>query len=398
MFKNKGVFALNLVFLIFVSLYFFELKSALPDGKIKGLALQPWFTIVAIITLILDIIWLFKLKIKWLQNLLTAVIMLVLCFSLLEWACGILYKNRLANENKIKITGPNYAIEKDSVVGYTLPADTTLIYQKYVNDSSIYNTTVTTNRFGLRICTKLDTTQTLATKHALFFGCSFTLGEGLNGNETLEYNFEQKNKGYQSYNFGLSGYGPQQNLARLERGKIENIVTQKKGIAIYTYIPDHMRRAVPGATGYFMHGGVSPDYAWEGESLKYIGFSKNTSLWRKFLYEVVLNTNIFKFFNISYPFYYNQKDRAFIAQMLKQMEIEYLKKFDGKFYVLLYPSTQNYNELIVELKARNINYLDYSKLVNFDDPKYVIKYDNHPRAITNKIVMDKLCQDIDLSQ
>lgn len=394
--KNKIIVTLNFLFFVGLALVFMDKNGASPDGKIAGFSIVPWFTFATWLCVFANIYFLFSLKINWLQNLLTGLIFTVLCFFFMEWIFGLLLKVQQVNENKIKISGPNYAIEKDSVVGYTLPADTTLNYTKAVNDSVIYNTGFSTNSFGLRICPKTDSTQLLPPKHALFFGCSFTFGEGLNSNETLEYNFEQQNKDYKSYNFGLSGYGPQQNLARLERGQIEKYVTQKNGVAIYTYIPDHMRRAIPGTTGYYMHGGVSPDYHWQADSLVYSGFSGNATWFKKFIYKTVTSSNICRYFKIGYPFYYNQKDRKFIAQMLKQMEKEYLKKFNGNFYVLLYPTALNYNDLIVELKAKNIKYLDYSKLVDFSDPQYVIKYDNHPRAITNKIVMKQLLKDINL--
>ncbi len=394
--KNKIIIFLNIIYLIGLALVFLEKNGATPDGKIAGFSLEPWFKILTWLWAVGNIYFLFSLKITWLQNLLTSIIITVLCFFSLEWVFGALLKIQLSTENKIKISGPNYAIKKDLVVGYTLPADTTINYTKAVNDSVIYNTVFSTNEHGLRICPKGDSMQALPQKHALFFGCSFTFGEGLNSNETLEYIFEQKNKDFKSYNFGLSGYGPQQNLARLERGQIEKYVAQKTGIAIYTYIPDHMRRAVPGTTGYYMHGGVSPDYHWQGDSLIYTGFSGNASWGKKIIYEAISKSNICKYFKIGYPFYYTQKDRQFIAQMLKQMEKEYHKKFKGNFYVLLYPTDLNYSELIVELKAKNIKYFDYSKLVDFTNPKYVIKYDNHPRAITNQIVMNQLLKDINL--
>lgn len=394
--RNRIIFALNIIFFVGIALFIIEKNGATSDGKIAGISLQPWFSIGSWLWALGNIYFLFSLKITWLQNLLTGSIITVLCFVFVEWIFGALLKMQMVNDNKIKISGPNYAIEKDSIVGYTLPADTSLNYTKAVNDSVIYNTVFSTNAQGLRICPKSDSVRVLPQKHALFLGCSFTFGEGLNSNETLEFNFEQKNKNYKSYNFGFSGYGPQQNLARLQRGQIEKYVTQKTGIAIYTYIPDHLRRAVPGTTGYFMHGGVSPNYHWQGDSLVYSGFSGKASWGKKFIYTSLGKSNICKYFKIGYPFYYNQKDQKFIAQMLKQMEAEYLKRFEGNFYVLLYPTNLNYTDLIVELKAKNIKYFDYSKLVDFNNPKYAIKYDNHPRAITNKIVMNQLLKDINL--
>ena len=56
-----------------------------------------------------------------------------------------------------------------------------------------------------------------ARKAVLFFGCSFTFGEGLTDEDTLPYRVNEKIGGeFQAFNFGYSGYGPHQFLALLE--------------------------------------------------------------------------------------------------------------------------------------------------------------------------------------
>lgn len=52
-----------------------------------------------------------------------------------------------------------------------------------------------------------------------FLGCSITFGEGLNDDQTLPYYFAQRLPGVDVQNFAFSGYGPQQALAILQRGR-----------------------------------------------------------------------------------------------------------------------------------------------------------------------------------
>jgi hypothetical protein len=78
----------------------------------------------------------------------------------------------------------------------------------------------------------------------LFFGCSFTFGEGLNDDQTMPYLVGVKSKGeYHPYNFGFHGYGPHQMLAALEHGFEEKIIACKPKYAIYQALPDHDRRS-----------------------------------------------------------------------------------------------------------------------------------------------------------
>lgn len=88
----------------------------------------------------------------------------------------------------------------------------------------------------------------------LFFGDSFTIGEGVQDNETLPFYFGRalgKQANARIYNFGFHGYGPHQALALVQSGEIARIVKDCQSVlAIYESLPGHIARA----------GGFSP---WE---------------------------------------------------------------------------------------------------------------------------------------
>lgn len=111
---------------------------------------------------------------------------------------------------------------------------------------TIFDVIYTNNVYGLRIAPHdiYNFPFKSGFKDVIFFGCSFTYGEGVNDDESLPFLFEDKGQGkYKAYNFGFVGYGPQQMLRILESSMIDNIVSDKKPfIAIYQAMPDHVSR------------------------------------------------------------------------------------------------------------------------------------------------------------
>ncbi len=81
-------------------------------------------------------------------------------------------------------------------------------------------------------------------KCVLFFGGSFTFGEGLNDNETMPYSVGIKMKGkYQVYNFGFHGYGPHQMLSAIEHNMVNDIISCKQKYVIYQALVTHADRS-----------------------------------------------------------------------------------------------------------------------------------------------------------
>ncbi|MGA7909159.1 MAG: hypothetical protein WCA16_17265 [Candidatus Sulfotelmatobacter sp.] len=91
----------------------------------------------------------------------------------------------------------------------------------------------------------------------LFFGCSFTFGEGLKDDETLPYQVGMQSQGrYRTFNFGVGGYGPEQMLAAIERGMVTRLVDTPPRYAYYVALPGHVWRVA----GKVTWGGQAPRY------------------------------------------------------------------------------------------------------------------------------------------
>src|SRR5262245_16059324 len=71
---------------------------------------------------------------------------------------------------------------------------------------AVYEVEYAVDSFGRRITPVADTTS--AKRAVLFFGDSFTYGEGVRGDETLPYYLGRVAPQYRPFNYGFSGYGP----------------------------------------------------------------------------------------------------------------------------------------------------------------------------------------------
>ena len=81
----------------------------------------------------------------------------------------------------------------------------------------------------------------------LFFGGSFTFGQGLADHEALPYRVhEQSARRYRTYNFGVNGYGAHQMLSALQHGLVQDTVQcdrEQVTHVFYQAITDHLRRS-----------------------------------------------------------------------------------------------------------------------------------------------------------
>jgi hypothetical protein len=103
----------------------------------------------------------------------------------------------------------------------------------------------------------------------LFFGDSFTFGEGVRDAETMPFQVTLKsNNRLRAYNFGFRGYGPHQMLAAIEGGMVRRVVACRVTHAIYLAIPDHLQRA----SGRSPWGREGPLYELRGrDSVVHVG-------------------------------------------------------------------------------------------------------------------------------
>ncbi len=129
----------------------------------------------------------------------------------------------------------------DDILGYALQKETTRRARKFYDDNLLYDVVVSVDKNGQRISPPCNEDCTDA---ILFFGGSFTFGEGVNDNETMPYRVGIESGGkYAIYNFGCHGYGTHQMLSAIEHGLVTSIVQHQVRHVIYlAFYPEHVYR------------------------------------------------------------------------------------------------------------------------------------------------------------
>lgn len=132
----------------------------------------------------------------------------------------------------------------DDVLGYKPSSGQILSHRTSTQNELLYHVTYTLNQDGLRVSSPVDAVTESHTPCIMFFGDSFTFGEGMPDEQTMPYQV-WKNLGgqYRTVNFGFLGYGPHQMLAAIQHGHLQSRGHCHPGHIIYQAIPTHVSRA-----------------------------------------------------------------------------------------------------------------------------------------------------------
>jgi len=164
-------------------------------------------------------------------------------------------------ENERPVVSDGY-YRLDDVLG-TAPRMGAIAHaSRHEHGKLVYDVTYTIDSDGLRIAPPVRAGNLAGS--ILFFGGSFTFGEGLQDDETLPYQVGVQSQGaYRIYNFAFHGYGPHQMLASIESGRVLRVVDTPPRYAIYQLISDHVARVA----GKIPYGKHSPRYVLDSDGV-----------------------------------------------------------------------------------------------------------------------------------
>ena len=89
-----------------------------------------------------------------------------------------------------------------------------------------------------------QTAQPDASNQIVFFGGSFTFGEGVANDETLPSVVGRKAPDWHVTNYGFPGHAAGQMLLRLQDETLLNNISDKEVIVVYIFIPGHVARVI----------------------------------------------------------------------------------------------------------------------------------------------------------
>ena len=104
-----------------------------------------------------------------------------------------------------------------------------------------------------------------------------------------------------------------------------------------------------------------------------------------------------EYLGVEIPFRINETHMGLTAAILARSAALFRQTFEGgRFVVVIFPGSKRAEQLDAALRARDVDFLDYSTLLDYDDPRFFIAEDWHPAPETYRILAARLVQDLEL--
>jgi hypothetical protein len=286
--------------------------------------------------------------------------------------------------------------QSDSALGYKPRPNSRTSAMSKLNGEVSYDISYTIDQHGRRVTPQSRSYH--KDLFALFFGCSYTFGVGVEDNQTLPFYFSQHAARHRVYNYGFGGYGPHQMLAQLEREDFRSEIKENSGIGVYTFIDHHVHRANGTSDSVWGLGWEGPFYTLDGSGqlVRHGSFRSGRPV-QSLLNYSVSQSYVVKYFNASIPII-NEAHFELTARIVEKARDTFRAKFGSdEFYVLLFPRTQEARRIIPRLEKAHVKYLDYSGLFQDRWKQFKIPGDGHPTPDAYRIVAAKLANDIGIA-
>lgn len=278
-----------------------------------------------------------------------------------------------------------YDVRVSGLLGYTLKPGTRRQAGKYYGDEVVYEVTYTVDEKGLRVSPPAGEK---CTESLLFFGCSYTYGEGVDDEETMPYRVGAMSDGrFAVYNFGVHGYGPQHMLTLLKFGKVKNAVSVTPGHAVYQCVyPSHVYR-VAGLRSWVRTG---PRYVLDRDgSARYTG--SFPSFWRRaggswIRWQLGKSSLARRLLRYTRPL--NRRDRRLFLAVVRQSKQLLEDSYPGiAFHVLLWDGPE---DVIQSLSSMGCVVHSVNEILDASDVSkedlVVHRLDTHPSAIAHDLL------------
>lgn len=279
----------------------------------------------------------------------------------------------------------------DPALGFKARPNAAVSVQRRRGDSIAYSVTWHTDDHGRRI-TPTEGAD-LREQAALFFGCSFTFGEGVEDAQTLPALFGAAASQYLPYNYGYMGYGPQGMFLQLDQDTLFDDIAKPVGLIVYTYIPDHVNRLIGRMRLVTKWAGVLPCLEETNEGIQCLGSFESSGLWRQHFYNIAAMSSLLKAFRIDFPVNITSKHYSFFADVLNASAAKAKHRFpQARHIVLMYPRETSGLEAGRVFTESGLEVLQLEGQVPDDfalGPKYNLP-DRHPTAASYKFVVEAL--------
>ncbi len=299
--------------------------------------------------------------------------------------------------------GREPAIVPDPVLGYKPLPSSQIRAKRILGGRTLFEATYTQNAEARRIVPPVASAAPLdgSARVALFFGCSFTYGEGVQDDQTLPFFYSVDRGNTRAINLGYNGYGPQNMLALLDDTAALASLRTEIGTApavetIYTFIDHHVKRS-SGALSVMHYGKDLPAYELDtqGDVARVGTFASRRPLVTPLLRALSLS-RVLSAMHVDWPLSVSHDDLALTVALIAKSRDRLAAAFPGNgFHVLLYPGTRLADRLIPLLRGKNLDVLDYTRAAFGWNPETMaIPVDLHPNERGHAYVARRLADDL----
>jgi len=288
--------------------------------------------------------------------------------------------------------GPQRRSEDHELLGWVPIKGRRVGWRKYSGERLIYDVAYRINGLGLR---NVPSSNPGADDCILFFGGSFTFGDGINDEETAAHLVGVgTGRRFQIFNFGYPGYGPHQMLALLERGAVVQNLQCRLVHVIFQGIPAHTQR-------------VAGKAWWDRFGPKYLLTEDGTAVYqgpfyrRKSFELMVLNQIQKSFVAASLARRTTDEDVALTVAVVDKARNLVKRRFPGSsFHVIFwdYWDGPRSDTLLAGYRARGLRshrVADIFPRYYEDAHRYRLAEDDiHPNALANRLIADYISRAI----
>jgi hypothetical protein len=266
----------------------------------------------------------------------------------------------------------------------------TIHHRYFVNDTLIYDLRYTIDSIGRRSVPLLRPDSTYK-EFALLQVCSYPFGYGLSDGQTFARALDSI-CGLHPYNYSIAGQGPQHIAAMLHTTDLHSQIKERNGRLIYLFIDDHIPRLIGSRRLIKMWAARFPYTYLKGEKL----FWNRTFIdGRPFitrLYMVLSKSAFIDLFNIEIPRWTFDHHLKLAAKVVANAKEEFHWHYpNGEFLVIIAPNSTLASRFIRELNKENVQFLDYSALLDKELPEYKIhRTEGHPNGLYYQRIAEEL--------
>jgi hypothetical protein len=227
----------------------------------------------------------------------------------------------------------------------------------------------------------------------VIFGCSYAYGVGVENDETIPFFLQETAKFARSYNYGIPGAGPNQNLYLLENHPELFSDVSGKTIGIYLYFSDHINRTALNFSHNMWSNLELPEYRIENHRLVGGEMLHISNPIKYYLYRLLQISEVSRYFllvhdrsNRAQLTNWDENDTLLTSQVLKRLQDRFLEKYkNASFIVYSISSDPRETEIF---RKNGINFFPRSAMRRELDKLS----DGHLTASSNKIVANEILE------